>query len=111
MEKSCIFAPIIIFFVIFGALIAGFVLLILKLVRKSKKDHWIGTVADKKYFEKDHHEIGEKIGHKEHFYNLVVKMDNGETHTIAASREFYEQCQPGDRLEKKSGELFPKKIS
>jgi cytochrome bd-type quinol oxidase subunit 1 len=52
MGKSCVFAPIIIFFVIFGALIFAFVAFILKMVRKTKKDYWIGTVQDKKYFEK-----------------------------------------------------------
>jgi len=110
MGKSCVFAPIIIFFVIFGVLIFAFIAFILKIVGKTKKDYWIGTVQDKKYFEKKDHEIGERLGRTEHFYTLVVKTDDGKTRNIAVSSEMYKQCQPGDRLEKKVGDLNPKKV-
>ena len=50
--KCCVFAPIIIFFVILGALIFGFIGLILKLVKKGYDSSWTGVVQDKKYVEK-----------------------------------------------------------
>jgi hypothetical protein len=110
MEKLFVFGPMIIFLVFFGLLIIGFFVLVFKLVKRGKAAAWVGIVQDKKYFEKEDKEIGEKIGRKEHFYNLVVKMENGETHTIAVNREFYDTIKPGDKLEKKSGELWPKKV-
>jgi hypothetical protein len=110
MGKSCVFAPIIFFFVIFGGLIFAFLAFILKIVGKTKKDYWIGTVQDKKYSEKRDTEIGDNIGRLEHFYTLVVKTDDGKIRNIAVSSEMYGQCQPGDRLEKKLGDLNPKKI-
>lgn len=111
MEKYIVFGPIIIFFIFFGGLIAGFLLLILKIIRKTKADYWIGVVQDKKYFEKHKHEIGENVGRTENFYSLIVKTDSGQIRKVAVSKDMYDQCQPGDRLEKPKGKLNPIKAS
>lgn len=43
--------------------------------------------------------------------SLKVRLENGEVHSIPATVEFYNQTKVGDKLEKKKGELWPKKIS
>ena len=111
MEKVFIFGPIIAIFAVMAILVLGFLILVLKFVKKAKAAAWTGTVEDKKYFEKESIEIDSRFGRKEKFFNLVVKLDNGERHTIAVSREFYDTIKAGDRLEKKAGELWPKKIN
>jgi len=107
MEKFVVFGPIIIFFVIFGLLVLGFLGLVVKLVVKGKNQAWIGEVIDKAHNVKDKDEGPGK----EHFYSLQVRLENGEEHNIPASAEFYEEIKVGDKLKKDKGSLWPKKIS
>jgi hypothetical protein len=107
MEKWIVFGPMIIFFGFFALLVFGFLFLVAKLFIKGKNESWTGEVIDKKYVEKDK----EDSHLKEHFFSLRVRLDNGEEHNIPATVEFYNKIKVGDRLEKKKGELWPKKIS
>jgi hypothetical protein len=107
MEKYIVFGPIIIFFGFFGLLILGFFMLVGKLVLKSKNDSWVGEVIDKSDFIKDK----DDSNLKEHILSLKVQMENGETHSIPASRDFYNEIKVGDKLKKDKGSLWPKKIS
>jgi len=107
MEKYIVFGPIVIFFGFFGLLILGFFILVGKLVLKAKGDAWIGEVIDKNYVVKDKYDSNRK----EHFYSLKIRLENGEEHNIPATVEFYQETKIGDKLEKKKGSLWPKKIS
>lgn len=105
MEKYIVFGPIIIFFGIFFLLVFGFLALVAKLVLKAKNDAWIGEVIDKGHNTK---RDDDKV---EHFYSLKVKLENGETHNIPATVQFYNEIKVGDKLKKDKGSLWPKKIS
>lgn len=107
MEKYIVFGPLIIFFGFFGLLILGFFLLIGKLVLKAKNDAWIGEVIDKSHVVKDKDDSNQK----EHLYSYRVRLENGEEHGIAATKEFYDQLKIGDKLKKDKGSLWAKKIS
>lgn len=107
MEKYIVFGPIVIFFGFFGLLILGFFLLVGKLVMKSKNDSWVGEVIDKSDFVKDK----DDSNLKEHILSLKVQMENGETHSIPASRAFFNEIKIGDKLKKEKGSLWPKKIT
>jgi len=104
MEKIIIFLPIIIFFGFFALLIILFLGFVGKLIFKAKADSWTGEIIDKGHNQK------RDEGKTEHFYFFKVKLDNGQVHNIATSIKFFNECKVGDRLEKKKGELFPKKI-
>ena len=96
----------IIFFAFFALLVIGFLALVVKLIFKTKGDAWIGEVIDKSHVEKDK----EDSHLKEHLYSLKIQLENGETHFIPASREFFNKIKIGDKLKKEKGQLFPKKI-
>ena len=85
-------------------------ILIFILYRRGKKQAYSGTIV-----EKIHNTKTEDDGprHKvSHLYSVKVKIDaTGEVHAIALSREMYDQFQEGDRIEKKSGESWPHKVS
>jgi hypothetical protein len=106
MEKYIVFGPIIIFFGFFFLLILGFFVLVGKLVFKAKGDSWKGEVIDKVDFEKKDDDT-KRI---EHLLSFKVRLDNGEVHSIATSGKFYNEVKVGDRLEKRKGELWPRKI-
>jgi hypothetical protein len=110
MEKYVIFGPMIIFMGFFGLLILGFFYLVVKLIRRGLKDYWTGTILNKLYNERKDKEIGENIGHSDRFYTLLIKTDSGQERKIAVSSKFYNECNVGDRLEKKKGKAWPEKI-
>lgn len=105
MEKYVIFGPLIVFFGFFGLLVLGFFILVGKLFMQGKNSSWQGEVVDKSDFAKK--DDDNKV---QHILSLKVKLDNGETHSIPATADFYNKIKVGDRLEKKKGELWPKKI-
>jgi len=96
-----VFLPMILFFGFFG-----FLALVVKLVFQAKDQVWVGEVIDKSHVVKDKYDSNLK----EHLYSYKVKLENGETHNIAASLEFFNQIKIGDRLKKDKGALWPKKI-
>jgi len=106
MEKYVVFGPIIIFFAFFGLLILGFFLLVFKLVFKAKGQEWTGEVIDKS--DVIHEDMDSNI--PSHVLSLKVQLENGETHSIAVSRKFFNEVKVGDKLKKDKGSLLPKKI-
>ena len=107
-EKIVIFGPIILFFLFFGALIAGFLFIVIRLVLKGRKSAWKGTVIDKLYNERRDSDNNKKINH---FYTLVFKTEEGKEIKIGTSKIVYDTYKIGDKAEKKSGEMWPKKLS
>jgi hypothetical protein len=93
-----------IIFVPFGLLVLGFILLILKLVSKTRQSAWKGEVVDKLYNER--REDDKTVG----YCTLVVKTDEGLTRKIAVTGKMYNECKVGDKLEKPKGALNPVKV-
>jgi nitrogen fixation protein FixH len=106
-EQAVIFAPIIIFFLIFISLIIGFLLVVVKLVLKAKKSAWQGIVVDKIY--KSNRDFD--TNYIKHYYTIVFEVAKGKTIKVGVDKKTYDNYQIGDKAEKKSGELWPKKIS
>jgi len=106
MEKYVVFGPIIIFFGFFFLLIFCFFALVTKLVFKAKNDCWTGEIIDKVLIER---RKDDSPG-KEQLLSLKVRLENGEVHSIPATFKFYNEVNTGDRLEKKKGELWPRKV-
>jgi hypothetical protein len=105
MEKAVIFAPLIIFFVIFALLIFGFFAFIIKIIKKSKNEDWSGIVVDKK-----HNQYNDMDDDKPHDnYYLVVKLDTGKQRNIGLSGALWDNFKVGDRLKKPKGKLLPEK--
>jgi len=106
-EKAIIFGPIIIFFLIFGVLVIGFLTVVVKLIAKGKAMAWKGTLVDKLY------KTGQDIDSDRvtHFYTLVFKTDDGKELKVGTSKQMYDSYEIGDKAEKKAGELWPKKIA
>jgi hypothetical protein len=107
-EKIIIFGPIIIFFLIFGALVIGFLTVVIKMIFKGRQSAWKGEVVDKLFNERrgsfeDHRKISQ-------FYTVVFKTDAGSTLKLAVTRQMYDDLKIGDRVEKKSGTMWPQKI-
>jgi len=106
-EKACIFGPIIIFFTIFALLVVGFIILVVKLINKGRKMAWVGTLVDKMHKSRRDSDSNRE----EHFYTLVFKTTEEKIVKVGTSKEVYDTYNIGDQAEKKSGELWPKKIT
>ncbi len=89
-------------------LIVGFVILIVYLIKKQKADSWTGVVKDKMVRQKEDFDHPGRI---ETFYTLIVQTDDKRELKVGMSKEELESYKVGDRLEKRKGELKPKKIS
>jgi hypothetical protein len=108
-EKLIIFGPVIIFFLFFGALIIGFLVVVAKVINRGRKSAWKGVVVDKLYNER--RGSFEDSNKMEHFYTLVFKIDNGSQIKIAVSKAMYDDYKIGDKAEKKAGDFWQKKIA
>ena len=97
-----IFWGFIIFFV------GGFLLIVLRIVNKTKNSYWKGKVTDKLLTA-----VRENMDDQTTtpYYTLVVKTDDGLTRKIAVRKEMYDAIQVGDTLEKPLGQLNPVKIA
>ena len=106
MQKLIVFSPIIIFFLVFFALIIGFILVIIKFVLKAKASAWEGKLVDKLHKTKRDFDTNRL----EDYYTLVFETKEGKQIKVGTSKNIYDSYQIGDRALKKSGELWPKKI-
>lgn len=105
MEEIVSFMPMICFCLLFLILVAGFIILIVFLLGKAKKDEWKATVIDKKV-----NTSLDDDGDTTEIYCVVVNTDNGIKRNIAVSRKEYDDYKVGDRIEKIKGEMKPKKV-
>lgn len=104
MEKYLVFGPIVIFFVIFGIIIFAFLAFVGKLIIKSKNSSWKGDVVEKKYFQK------KDDGKVEEFFSVVVQTEDSKELKVAVSKILWNNLKEGDKIEKRKGELFPRKV-
>lgn len=98
--------PIIVF-IVFSLPFVGFLLLIFKLVMKSKNSSWTGEVIDKVHNEKRDFDNPHKM---EHFYYLVVKREQGRDMKVGLSEQMWGGFEIGDKIKKDKGKLYPEKI-
>jgi hypothetical protein len=106
-EKAVVFGPIIIFFLIFAALIAGFLFVVVKLVLKGRKSAWKGTLVDKLYKEQKDFDTDRT----NQYHTLVFKTDEGKEIKVGTSKQVYDSYNIGDKAEKKSGKFWPEKVA
>jgi hypothetical protein len=107
MEKTVIFLPIILFFGFFALLIVGFLILVFKLVMKSKNSSWTGEVKDKVHNQREDYD-----SHRmEHFYSLVVMTGEGKEMKVGLSQQMWDGFNIGDKIKKDKGKLFPEKVA
>jgi len=88
-------------FVFFVVLIP--IAIVIFLILKGKKQSWKGVIIDKKDVEKEDFDTN-RI---EHIYKIVVKLDGSRDKYIEVDREKFDTWNIGDRLEKKSGQMWP----
>lgn len=105
MEKYIVFGPTILFFVVFGILVALFLGFIAKIIFKTKNSYWKGKVLEKNYIQKK-----EDNKLREYFSVKVEPEDGSRIMGVAVSKILYNNIKEGDTIEKKKGELFPKKV-
>lgn len=105
--KAIFFAPLVVFMLFFLALVIGFIILIIKIVTKSKKQAWQGEIIDKIY--NTYEDFDTDV--ERDLYTLVIKTDVGKNIKYNVSQQAYEQFKVGDKVEKKSGKFLLQKIS
>lgn len=98
--------PIILFGVLFGIIVIPFSILIITLLIKGKKQAWKGTIIDKERNERR----DDDTNRISTYYTIVVKLEDGKEAKIAVDSGRYNQWNVGDKLEKKSGQMWPEKI-
>ncbi|MDD3475051.1 MAG: hypothetical protein PHP08_04120 [Candidatus Dojkabacteria bacterium] len=91
-------------FIFFVVLIP--IALVIFLILKSKKSAWKGEIVGKKELDKEDFDTNEI----EHIYKVIVRIDGGRDKHMEVDRDRYEMWNIGDRLEKKSGEMWPEKV-
>jgi len=103
--KAVVFGPIIIFFVIFGLIIVGFLGLVAKLLIKAKNSSWEGEVIEKKHKVIDDFDEG-----KQDKYIIVFQTTEGKKLNVEANQSVWEDYKVGDKSVKKTGTLWPEKV-
>lgn len=98
--------PQIVFFVFLILIILPFLLLILFIVLKSKKKAWKGEIVEK--FVKDIEDFD--TNNIERNYRVKVILENGNDMILTVDKGRYDEWNVGDKLEKESGEMWPKKL-
>ena len=77
---------------------------------RERRIAWSGELIDK-YQSEQEELIGENDSGKTYtVYMLKVRLDNGKTHEVAVSKEFYDEVKIGDKIKKDLGTSRPTKI-
>jgi len=99
-----------IIFLIFLILMVVFFIFGMRYITRERRIAWSGELIDKYQFEREE-TIGEHdSGRTYDVYMLKVKLDNGKTHELPVSKEFYDEIKIGDKLKKDLGTSRPTKI-
>ncbi len=105
-EKTFVFGLIIIFFVFFGLMVGAFILVVLKLLSKGKKDAWVGELIDKTYTSYQDMDTDED----KDLYTLIFKTTTGRQVKYNTSKLIYDDYSLGDKAEKLSGKFHIQKL-
>jgi len=96
----------IIFYIFIFFIVLLPIALIVFLVLKGKKAAWKGEIIDKKEVDKEDFDTGRV----DHIYKVIIKLDGGRNKHMEVDRGRYEMWKIGDRLEKKTGEMWPERV-
>lgn len=96
----------VVFVLPFTILIVGFLLLVVKLIKKQKDSYWIGVIIDKKITQ--HEDFDSHRTETNHM--ILVRTDAGKEVKAGLSGQMYQNLNIGDRVEKKVGQLYPVKV-
>jgi len=105
-EKTLVFGPIIIFFVFFGLMAVAFILVVLKLLLKGKKDAWVGELVDKTHTTYQDIDTDED----KDLYTLIFKTDTGRQVKYGTNKLVYDDYSLGDKAEKIAGKFHIQKL-
>jgi hypothetical protein len=106
MGKVALILFLLFFIVLPGALIYLFFKIILKRAAKRKETSWRGKIIDKRSEEYE----DEDSSIPDFVYTLYVETEEGKKVNINVPKKIYDSFKVGDKIEKKQGELQPKKI-
>lgn len=99
-----------IFVLIFLVVFVMFFIFGVRHMTRERRIAWSGELIDKYQFKQEETIEGEETGRTYDVYMLKVKLDNGKTHEVAVSKEFYDEVKIGDKLKKDLGTSRPTKI-
>ena len=106
IEKTVVFGPIAIFFVLLALMVGGFILVVLKLLLKGRKDAWLGELVDKTHTTYQDFDTDED----KHLYTLIFKTNTGRQVKYGTSKLIYDDYSLGDKAEKLSGKFHIQKL-
>lgn len=87
--------------------IALFFKLVTGRVKKQKQQSWQGKLKDKEHLE--YHDDDE--AYSKDLYTLIFETNNHQEIKLHAPKKIYDQWQVGDKAQKKTGELYPEKLT
>lgn len=94
------------FFIFISVFILPFGILIAYLFFKGKKQAWKGEIIDKKITTTEDFDTDREETH----FKIIIKLESGRTKYLEVDRTKYDAWEIGDKLEKRSGELWPEKV-
>lgn len=106
MGKTTALIPLLIFGGFFGLMIFGFFAIVLKLLKKGKDSEWKGKLVEKKYFEGEDFDSGDK----KDYYTLIFETSEGKRIKVGTDKETYDDYKVGDQAEKVKGKFRPQKL-
>ena len=101
-----------IFVLIFVLIFVVFFIFGVRHMTRERRIAWSGELIDKYQFEQEETSVDfeHDSGKTYTVYMLKVKLDNGKTHELPVSKEFYDEVKVGDKLKKDLGTSRPTKI-
>jgi len=106
IEKTVVFGPIAIFFVLLALMVGGFILVVLKLLLKGRKDAWVGELVDKTHTTYQDMDTDED----KDLYTLIFKTNTGRQVKYGTSKLIYDDYSLGDKAEKIAGKFHIQKL-
>ena len=73
--------------------------------KKTKAEAWVGTVTGKQ-----ERSITHSDGDDTEWYEVTVKLEDGQMKTIEVKEKLYGQLEVGDKLQKAVGQVHPTKV-
>ncbi len=99
--------PMVGFCMCMTCLISLFVILVVVLIKKQKKDSYTGVVEDKMVRTSSDFDTNVETD----YYTIVIKTDDGRSLKVGLSKQEFDGYEKGDRVKKDVGKLKPVKIA
>lgn len=75
------------------------------MARKNVKSYWAGYVVNKRFNDSYDYETGTSDA-----YQVDFQTDDGKKVRLSVAKAVFDQLNPGDRVEKRSGDSYPTKV-